>query len=283
VNLGSAKSYPAPLDTLLERGDDRGFSRDPAEWPDYVGELGLGPGHVPELARMVADDELNLAPTDDSRVWAPLHAWRALGQLRAADGVEPLIGYLDTASERDEDLALEQIPVVLAMIGRPALEPLVRFLGDAGHELWARVAAASALGKLAAEDPSTRDEVVAALASALERHAEQDDMLNAYLVYPLMDLRAVEAAPVMQRAFENGDVAVGVNGDWEDVQIELGLLEERLTPRPRYSFLPELDRIAKLGEARRPVPADRRRSDAGRSERRRKQAKQSRKRNRKRG
>ena len=44
-------------------------------------------------------------------------------------------------------------------------------------------------------------------------------------------LRAVEAAPVMERAFSAGLVDEAVHGDWEDAQIELGLKKSREQPR----------------------------------------------------
>ena len=39
---------------------------------------------------------------------------------------------------------------------------------------------------------------------------------------------------MIQEAFEAGAVDESVSGDWEDVQVALGLLGERTTPRPRY-------------------------------------------------
>jgi hypothetical protein len=41
----------------------------------------------------------------------------------------------------------------------------------------------------------------------------------------------------MQAAFEAGAVEQGLTGDWEDVQVELGLLPERQT-EPRYQLQP---------------------------------------------
>src|SRR6516225_2960194 len=51
-----------------------------ARWPDYR-QFGLGPEHVPALLAMVKDDTLLDADVDDPESWAPIHAWRALGQL----------------------------------------------------------------------------------------------------------------------------------------------------------------------------------------------------------
>src|SRR5687767_6087455 len=74
-------AYPPPLDRLLVMGE-RGLGQ--RAWHDYAG-MGVAARHVPELLRMASDPELNEAPFDDPRVYAPLHAWRALGLLRASD------------------------------------------------------------------------------------------------------------------------------------------------------------------------------------------------------
>ena len=62
--------------------------------------------------------------------------------------------------------------------------------------------------------------------------------LNGFLINSLIDLRAVEAASLMERAFAADSVDISIMGDWEDVQIELGLLDERQTPKPHYVSLP---------------------------------------------
>jgi hypothetical protein len=44
----------------------------------------------------------------------------------------------------------------------------------------------------------------------------------------------------MEKAFAAKRVDISIPGDWEDVQIQLGLLDERLTPAPHYVRLPDL-------------------------------------------
>ena len=83
---------------------------------------------------------------------------------------------------------------------------------------------------MAESHPETRAVCVAHLIRQLERFAEQSDSLNAGLILPLLELRAVEAAAVMERAFASGRVDECVNGDWEDAQIELGLKTQREHP-----------------------------------------------------
>jgi HEAT repeat protein len=44
---------------------------------------------------VVNDDEAPLwADQNSMEVWAPVHAWRALGQLRAEEAIKPLREYL---------------------------------------------------------------------------------------------------------------------------------------------------------------------------------------------
>src|SRR5205814_135203 len=68
----SMADYSPPVDRLLKIGECK-----LQDWPDYLA-FGLGPEHVPDLIRMVEDEELNEAPSESLRVWAPIHAWRAL-------------------------------------------------------------------------------------------------------------------------------------------------------------------------------------------------------------
>jgi hypothetical protein len=56
MQIDQTNSYPPPLDQLLTCG--KAGSRLPETWPNYL-ELGLGPEHIPDLIRMVADKDLN--------------------------------------------------------------------------------------------------------------------------------------------------------------------------------------------------------------------------------
>lgn len=237
-----AGAYPPPLDRLLglgglfTRGDD---------WRDYPG-MGIGPGHVPDLIRMAGDPELNYADEDDPRVYAPLHAWRALGQLAAPEAAAPLALLL--VQLPDDDFASEELPEVLGMIGAAAVGPATGLLANPALEEETRISAARALHEIGRRHPELRDRCVEVLTRQLERWAEQAEGLNGFLVDALVELRAVEAAPLMQAAFEAGLADPSIRGDWEDVQIDLGLLEERLTPRRPPPW------IARLQAPRTPPP-----------------------------
>ncbi len=71
-------SYVDPVAKLLT------LEVDPSEkWPDYLA-LGFTQEHVSELIRMATNLALHGNDDDEGCVWwAPIHAWRTLGQLRA--------------------------------------------------------------------------------------------------------------------------------------------------------------------------------------------------------
>jgi len=229
-------AYAPPVDKLLTLGKPEMHGTG----VDY-GKLGISREHVPELIRMATDEALNTAPTESTQVWAPVHAWWALAQLRAEEAVAPLLGLLQRIDDNDDDWVGEDMPRVLAAIGPAAIEPATAYLADAAHGLWARVAAARVLGLVGESHPVTRAECIARLVAQLGRFAEQSDTLNAFLVSPLLDLRAVEATPVMEKAFASGRVDESVVGDWEDVQIELGLKTRRERP-------PKPNELTRLGD-----------------------------------
>ncbi len=224
--------YPYPVNRLLNLGEPR----DHREWPVYTA-LGLTGEHVPDLIRMVLDEDLNEADGESREVWAPLHAWRALGQLRAAAAIEPLLSLLWRIDERDDDWVGEELPRVFSMIGAPAIPALTAYLADTTHGLFARIAAAHGLEWISRRYAATREQSLAALSVQLEHYAGQDPTLNGFLVSYLLDLKAVEAAPLMERVFAANQIDLSVMGDWEDAQVELGLKARREKPRAKHNLL----------------------------------------------
>lgn len=261
--------YSPPVDQLLTLGDP-----DQGERRDYR-ELGLGGEHIPDLIRMVTDRQLIEAHYERAEYFAPMHAWYALGQLRAEAAIEPLVSRL--AESGESEWVAEDLPEVFARIGPAAIPALSRYLRDRSQTLWPRITAATGLKNIARDHPEARAEVVAALVEQLDRHAEEDGDFNAFLLGELLDMKATEAAPAIERAFAAGSVDESISGDWEDAQVELGLLAARVTPSPRF------DHLAALRPPPRPEPPLPRTQPAkvkAKSKTKRKLVKESRKRNR---
>src|SRR4051795_4209341 len=112
-------NYSPPVDQLLKLG--------PPDKPpgkvDYAA-LGIGPQHVPDLIRMLTDENLSVT---DPEWYAQNHAWRALAQLKAREAIEAL---LDLAAENADagndwsDWITDEVPGVLGGFG-PQVIPLV--------------------------------------------------------------------------------------------------------------------------------------------------------------
>lgn len=262
-------SYSPPVDHLLSLGEPE------RPWPDYR-DLGFTEEHIPELIRVVTDQQLNRADSERPEVWAPMHAWRALGQLQAEAAIEPLISLLRDSAE--DDWVLDELPTVFGMIGRAAIPALSQYLADPAHERWTRVSAGDALQDIVEADPTTRDEVVAILMRELQKWWRNDEILNGLLISRLAELDVEAAVPLMEQAFADDRVDTLMSGEWEDVQVQLGLLPEHPTARPQLRLRPfsdfEEEPVRHTGQSQ-----DR---QAAKAKTKRKLARQSRKRNRRR-
>jgi len=227
----TADSYPQPVASLLAIGEPLD-----GEWIDYR-SLGITAEHIPDLIRMALDEQLHDGPEKASELWAPIHAWRVLGQLQAVQAIAPLLTLFKRIDDFDDDWIESDLPPALAAIGAPVIEPAAAYLADTGKGEWARIAAAETLKEIGCAFPDLRGECVAKLAAQLEQFSGQSNTLNAFLVSQLWDLQAVEAMPVIERAYAAGCVDESVTGDLEDVQIHFGLKTEREHPRKPVQFL----------------------------------------------
>lgn len=216
-------AYAPPVSQLFSLGKDRPEN---SAGTDYAA-LGIGRDDIPALVAMVTDPRLNQS-ADPQECWAPVHAWRALGELRAVEAIDPLIQLRFELS--DDDYIANELPRVMERIGRAAIPSLTDALARPGN-VFARASMADAIGRIGATDPEVRDECAAILARQLENFEQQHRALNGLLVSALLDVEAVEHAPVMERALTSGHVDDMIAGDWEDVRIELGLLDARITPK----------------------------------------------------
>lgn len=212
--------YSPSLNSLLTRGEP---SRGP-NWPHYLTDL--TEADVPDLIRMATDLTLHTADGDSPEVWAPVHAWRALGQLRAVAAVEPLAGLFGEHDLEDDDWVHEELPEVFVLMGPDCLPALARFLGDRAIDRYGRSSIADTMAKIGNQYPDARGEAVRLLAFQLERAEDESPELNGFVIAALLDLHGIEALPMMQRAFEADAVDCSIAGDWYVVLSELGLYDD---------------------------------------------------------
>lgn len=221
--------YLPPVSTLLTYGECQNSVAH--KWPNYAKELGFDVTHIPELIRMAVDTELNQSDSDTLEVWAPTHAWRTLGQLgEAAEGAaKPLLNLLKNS---DDDWAQSEIPTVLTLIGPSVIPSVEKYLASK-HDYLARIPASECLSKMGTRYPETRIRCIDILGQQLDR--EKNASLNGFLIAALCDLEAIEKAPEMEQAFAKKRVDLSVSGDWNEVQVELGLKTRREVSRRELS------------------------------------------------
>lgn len=209
-------TYSSPVNKLLTYADCNKLP----EFPDYIDQFGFGFEHIPDLIRLATDKNLHETYLDCLEVWAPVHAWRALGQLRATEAIEPLIALFH---ELDDDWNNFDLPKALGLIGANAIPALTEYLANDSHEVYQRFAAASSLVSIAENYPDLRDKCVSILTQQLELFAVNGQEFNAVLIDELVKLEAVESASLMKKAFAARKVDTFLAGNWDDVQVALGL------------------------------------------------------------
>ena len=167
-------TYTPPVDRLLTLGGVTWGE----PWRDYQA-LGLGPEHQAELIQMLRDMDLHWGDTDSPGVWAPVHAWRALAQMRIAEAVTPYLETLADLEEKDSDDGLmpEELRDFCLAIGEPSLPALIDFV-TADGPTYTRGATVDTLAKLAGAYPARRGEVIAVLSGVLARAATNDAALT---------------------------------------------------------------------------------------------------------
>lgn len=269
-----AETYPPPVDRLLTYGDPRGQR----EWPNYL-DLGLTPEHIPDLIRMATDPDLTMANSESLEVWSPIHAWRALGQLRAEAAVDPLVKLLEqmNVDEGYDEWLGDDLPRAIGMIGPAAIPTLTAYLDNTLHVPEGRTTAANALRRVAQHYPDQRARVVTLLTDALAKYAENDELLNTFLVSELVELEAVESAAVIKAAFYADSVDPSFRGPWRDVKEQLGLSPSAEVPGPEPA---DEDKLSLLDVGVLSKPARSKSASDRRAKAKRKQEKKSRKQNR---
>ncbi|MEN9224125.1 MAG: hypothetical protein Q6L60_08320 [Thermostichus sp. HHBFW_bins_43] len=269
--------YPAPVQQLITYGDaGDSIHNQPPGWPNYL-KLGLTEAHIPDLIQVLQsrswtrEEELEEEPVT---FWASIHAWRALGQLKAEAAVPVLLELLREADQGtgslDEDWISEELPLVLGLIGPKAQPALQSFASEwlqqrrntTASETYGLTAALDALAEIATgcrrfsqirlgvplppASESAASEFMERLQSWLEPYAEQDPEINAWLITAFLTTQtnlptklALPADAAILKQIENVFAARRVDeticGDWDDLQLDLGLLRLEQLPAEKQA------------------------------------------------
>lgn len=214
-------------------------------WMNYI-ELGLGQHHIPDLIDVATDTYLLEKEEDPKRNSAPIHAWRALGQLKAIEAIPSMLACFEIY-ERFGDIGFEELPIVMGMIGEETIDPLYNYLIDCQKSEFSRVMAKAGLEKIALQNASNNEilnTVIQRLTLYLKNATEDTLSLNGLTVIALLDIHKIHPLPEgtikeIINIYNKEIVDEFDTGDLEDVEIELGVRKERTTPR-RQSYLEKM-------------------------------------------
>lgn len=225
IKRGISKGYSFPLNSLFELGS-------PDELPDdfLYQTLDFKSENIPELIQILSDNSLSKEIDDPLLGWVPMHAWRTLGELNAIEAIPALLHLLQRIDCQEGSEIQSEIPNILAQFGEAALEPTTRFLADSANGIWSRVFSIDVILKIAESHSSLSETCREILHHQFEKMAEQNVIVNTALMSGLIDFKSFNSLPLMEKGFEEGLLDTMLRGDWEDVQIDMGLLTKRLTP-----------------------------------------------------
>jgi hypothetical protein len=228
-------SLPPEVQLLAKIGDDTTPGQ---KWPDY-GAMGIRNEHIPALISILENlDELPVAEEADNADFLPMHAWRALAYLKAEEAIPLMVRLLDHADTDFDDLIDEALPEALGKMGAAAYPVLSEMLFNQSNAMWARLNAAEALMLFAIDHPDDRLRVINTLSEALENFQSEDFTFNSILIDDLIKLKGVEAAPLVEKVYESDKLDPYFSGDWEDFQVQVGLIKERTTSPTRNQISP---------------------------------------------
>lgn len=223
------------INSLYELGDPDNIDKN-GQWPDYL-QYGFTDADVPALVELVIDPEFNEMLSDNNAVWVPLHAWRTLGQLKSTEAIQPLVDMFDSWEKNEDQWALFEIPLVMGMIGSPAIEPLAKYSKEKHHSEFALAAALEALKEIAVTKPHYRTDVLEVYRQYMSKPYVSMSALNGLLMCFLSDLNAKELIDEIRFMYEQDCIDISVIGDLEDMEIELGFRTNRITPELDYGAL----------------------------------------------
>lgn len=193
-----AGDYDDPVQKLLTWGPNEEQGADREEVDLDMRERRQWRPYIPDLTRMALDDGLIEGWPSEPASWAPLHALRMLGALRAAEAGPQLFALLG----RENDWLSDLLPGIWGRMGRAMTDALWAYIDDRSHDAESRGIAMAGLREQAAQRRSRRRDVIRGLTSRLRDAPADDQVANAYIVHVLDALDANEAADVIAAAFE---------------------------------------------------------------------------------
>ncbi len=221
------------------------------KWPDYS-EYGFISDDVPELLKLISDEELLTADENTKKSWVPTHAWRIVAMLGSEEAIQPLVDLLTLIDELDCEPAFQEWPELLSTFGAAAFEPLKTYFLDQSNPSEARLTAADSLTELANTQPDLRLSLIALIQDYLTATPD-DTYFNSRLISNLIELNAVESIDLIRNLYAKNLVDLTIKRSLESIEHDLGLRDDYQQPE-RSINVEEMNKFIKEKFAQRNNP-----------------------------
>src|SRR5205085_2065395 len=125
----------------------------------------------PDLLHIVLDTPWEGRDWDNEPdAWAPIHAWRAIAQLRSQRAVQPLLELIDRST--NNEWVWSEIPYVYAALGPLAIPALSKYITENGQKFATAYTAISALSQIGQYYPDARPLITVFLQDRLSKAQE---------------------------------------------------------------------------------------------------------------
>lgn len=202
------------------------------QYIDYVAKFGLTDADLPILKVMLESEKLYFNK-DENKNLVNLHVAIAISQLGHEDGVALLINQIYKRETFDDDWIGELYPFVLANFG----EKMFGYAKQAyplSKETYVRGVLGEAIKYVGIQQSALKPQAIELIVELLGNFSQQEKDDNALLINDLCELKAIEQLPLIKQAFDANKVDLSHMGDYEEVEIIMGVRTERSTPKPDF-------------------------------------------------
>ncbi|WP_295421083.1 SEC-C metal-binding domain-containing protein [Sulfurovum sp.] len=230
--------YPKKFSTLIKY-KRTGLMRTEERMHPYL-ELGFTEEDIDLLTEFIFDEEINALPynkKNEGILFAPVHALLVLAKLEAKKPFGRLIRGLEFFGD-DDDYYRSALIYYIKKVGKDFLPELTDYFLDSKKNVFNRMIMLEGVEKfiLDAGNEHLKDAWEKTLVTYLENEDEQDDALNAFAIFALVDVSQAKHIGLIRSVFQNKPVDLWYDCDLEELEIRLGLRKERSTPRPVNQF-----------------------------------------------
>ncbi|CAA6816345.1 MAG: Unknown protein [uncultured Sulfurovum sp.] len=205
--------------------------------PNYR-KLGFNEANIDDLIEIALDKDMRFSDSDDEKeMYYPCHAIQILGQLGTLKPFDALLKRIDDFVE--DDYYTGAVAYYLRKIGSDKKKELITYFLNPYNEEGNRLLILEVLETFMKEKSSFNQELEEALIAYLNREDETYDLLNASVIFDVIDISGAKHIDLIRDVFEKKPVDIFYDGDLEDIEIKLGLREKRSKPREK-NFLQKM-------------------------------------------